>query len=71
MVELGVSPRGVHALTQLARARAVLKERDYVIPEDVQNVFEDVCAHRLVLKPQAQVEGISARGLLRGSREKE
>ncbi|MFR9098728.1 MAG: hypothetical protein ACLVI9_02550 [Anaerostipes hadrus] len=36
MVELGVSPRGVQALTQLVRARAVLKERDYVIPEDVR-----------------------------------
>lgn len=60
MVELGVSPRGVQALTQLVRARAVLKERDYVIPEDVQAVFVDVCAHRLVMKPQAKIEGISA-----------
>lgn len=60
MVELGVSPRGVQALTQLVRARAVLKERDYVIPEDVQNVFLDVCAHRLVMKPQAKIEGITA-----------
>ena len=60
MVELGVSPRGVQALTQLVRARAVLKERDYVIPEDVQAVFIDVCAHRLVMKPQAKIEGITA-----------
>lgn len=60
MVELGVSPRGVQALTQLVRARAVLKERDYVIPEDVQAVFIDVCAHRLVMKPQAKIEGVSA-----------
>ena len=60
MVELGVSPRGVQALTQLVRARAVLKERDYVIPEDVQAVFVDVCAHRLVMKPQAKIEGVSA-----------
>lgn len=59
MVELGVSPRGVQALTQLVRARAVLKERDYVIPEDVQAVFIDVCAHRLVMKPQAKIEGIT------------
>ena len=59
MVELGVSPRGVQALTQLVRARAVLKERDYVIPEDVQAVFVDVCAHRLVMKPQAKIEGVS------------
>ena len=64
MVELGVSPRGVSALTQFARARAVLKERDYVVPEDVQAVFEDVCAHRLVLKPQARIEGITAADIL-------
>ncbi len=59
MVELGVSPRGVNALTQIVRARAVLKERDYVIPEDVQAVFADVCAHRLIMRPQAKIEGIT------------
>lgn len=64
MVELGVSPRGIQALTQLVRARAVLKERDYVIPEDVQAVFVDVCAHRLVMKPQAKIEGVSANDVL-------
>ena len=65
MVELGVSPRGVNALTQLARARAILKERDYVVPEDVQSVFLDACAHRLVLKPRAKVEGIQAEAILK------
>lgn len=64
MVELGVSPRGVSALTQFSRARAILKERDYVIPEDVQAVFEDVCAHRLVMRPQAKIEGITAYDVL-------
>lgn len=64
MVELGVSPRGISALAQIVRARAVLKERDYVIPEDVQAVFMDVCAHRLVMKPQAKIEGITAYDVL-------
>ena len=64
MVELGASPRGVSALTQFSRARAILKERDYVIPEDVQAVFEDVCAHRLVMRPQAKIEGITAYDVL-------
>ena len=58
LVELGVSPRGVLALVRMARAHAVLRERNYVIPEDVQAVYRDVCAHRLVLYPQARVEGI-------------
>ena len=66
LVELGISPRGVSALVKMAKARAVLKERNYVIPEDVQAVFCDVCTHRLVLRPQAQVEGISARNILEG-----
>lgn len=65
MVELGVSPRGINALAQLTRARALIKERDYVIPEDVQAVFEDVCAHRLVMKPQAKIEGIDAQYVLK------
>lgn len=64
MVELGVSPRGVSALAKFARARAVLRERDYVVPEDVQAVFKDVCAHRLVMKPQAKIEGIRAEDIL-------
>ena len=64
MVELGVSPRGVLALVRMARASAVLHERNYVIPEDVQGVFKDVCAHRLVLFPQARVEGVTAEDIL-------
>lgn len=66
LVELGISPRGVSALVKMARANAVIRERNYVIPEDVQNVYFDVCAHRLVLRPQARVEGISAKAVLDG-----
>ena len=65
MIELGVSPRGVAALTRMAKAGAVLKGRNYVIPEDVQDVFVDVCAHRMVLRAQAQVEGITAAEILK------
>ena len=64
MVDLGISPRGVAALVRMSKANAVLKERNYVIPEDLQNVFCDVCAHRLVLRPQARVERIDAREIL-------
>lgn len=65
LVELGISPRGVSALVKMARANAILRERNYVVPEDVQNVFLDVCAHRLILRPQAQVESVSSRELLK------
>jgi MoxR-like ATPase len=64
MVELGVSPRGINALGRMARARALLRQRDFVVPEDVQAVFEDVCAHRLVMRPQAKIEGVTPQQVL-------
>ena len=63
-VELGVSPRGIIALTRMARACAIVRERDYVTPEDVREVFTCVCAHRLVLKPQARIEAVTAEDVL-------
>ena len=65
LVELGISPRGVSALVKMARACAVLRGRNYVVPEDFQHVLCDVCAHRMVLRPQARVEGISAEDILK------
>lgn len=64
-VELGVSPRGFIALMDMSRACAMLRQRDFVIPEDIQEVFLDVCAHRLVLKPKIQAEGTSAADILK------
>ena len=64
LVELGVSPRGVIALTRMARACALIRERDYVVPEDVREIFTSVCAHRLVLRPQARIESIAAEDVL-------
>lgn len=63
-VEMGVSPRGISALVSMAQAHAVLQERNYVIPEDVQSVFPDVCAHRVTLMPQARVDGVAVRDVL-------
>lgn len=63
-IELGVSPRGVIALLKMARACAILRRRDFVVPEDVQEVFLDVCSHRIVLKPQAKIEGLKEKTLL-------
>ena len=63
-IELGVSPRGVLALTQMTKAHAVLMDRNYALPQDVRAVFNDVCAHRLILRPQARVEGIMPQALM-------
>ena len=64
LVELGVSPRGVIALTRMARACALIRERDFVSPEDVREVFKATCTHRLVLKPQARIESVTAEDIL-------
>lgn len=49
-VAVGVSPRGALFLDRAAKARAYLEGRDYVTGGDVQAVFRDVCAHRVLLK---------------------
>ena len=54
MIQLGVSPRGSLALCRMAKASAFLAGRDYVVPEDVQDVVKDV-RHRLVLKSRARL----------------
>ncbi len=64
LIELGVSPRGLIALSRMVRACAILSERDYVIPGDVKYAFADVCAHRLILRPRAKLEGLTARSIL-------
>ena len=56
-VEVGISPRGALFIDRMAKAHAFLEERDYVTGSDIQAVFRDVCAHRLLLKDTA--EGIS------------
>ncbi|WP_297213119.1 AAA family ATPase [uncultured Flavonifractor sp.] len=57
MIVQGASPRASLALTAMAKAAALTLGRDYVNPEDVSMVFEDVVSHRLILSPRAQAEG--------------
>lgn len=64
LISLGVSPRGALALCRMTKAAAYLAGRDYVIPEDVKNVFHDVCVHRLVMSPKARMTGTSAKDVL-------
>ena len=59
---LGVSPRGSLALAQAARALALLRGRDYTVPDDVYELFVPVCAHRVLLRDgrhsdDAEIEG--------------
>ncbi len=55
-VEVGISPRGALFLDRVAKAHAYLNGRDYVTGTDVQAVFQDVCAHRVILKQPADTQ---------------
>jgi len=57
-VQVGASPRGSLALYKLARCRAVLEGRDYVIPDDVKAVAGPALAHRLSLRPELWVQRV-------------
>ena len=59
-VALGASPRASLGLFRASRALALIKERDYVIPDDVQLLAPAVIAHRLVLTPSARMRGVQA-----------
>ena len=64
-VQIGASPRGSLALYQLARAHAMVQERDFVLPDDVKAMASAALAHRLLLKPELWVRGIQAEQVIR------
>lgn len=61
----GCSPRATLSVTAMARSVARLQGRDYVIPEDVKDVFVLTTAHRLLLTPKAEGAGVTAESVLR------
>ncbi|HSI98316.1 MAG TPA: MoxR family ATPase [Gaiellaceae bacterium] len=65
-VTVGASPRGSLALLKLARCKAALGGRDFVLPDDVKAVAVPALAHRLVLRPELWVQRVSAEDVVRG-----
>jgi MoxR-like ATPase len=63
-IQLGASPRATLALYQAAQALAALQGREYVLPDDIKRAAGPVLSHRLVIAPQAQLRGRSARELV-------
>jgi len=59
-VTLGASPRASINLMQMAKANAAMDGRDYLLPDDVKAAAPAVFRHRLVLKPEADLEGLTA-----------
>jgi MoxR-like ATPase len=62
---VGASPRGSLALLKLARCRATLAGRDFVLPDDVKAIAVPALAHRLVLRPELWVQRVSAEDVVR------
>ncbi len=56
-VELGVSPRGTLALYRTAQALAALRDRQFVIPDDVKYLAPPVLTHRIIISPQTRLRG--------------
>jgi MoxR-like ATPase len=65
-LQLGVSPRGATALLAAARAWAWLSGRDYLTPDDVKALARPALRHRVQLRPEAELDGVTADAVLDG-----
>jgi MoxR-like ATPase len=63
-LEVGGSPRAANMLASAVRAFAALQGRDFVIPDDVKQLFRPVLRHRIVLSPGGEIEGLTADKIL-------
>ncbi len=63
-VMVGAGPRATIALVLASRARAVLDQRDFVTPDDVRALAEPVLGHRLLLRPEFEIEGLTVSELI-------
>jgi MoxR-like ATPase len=59
-IQVGASPRGGLALVQLGRGQALLRQRDYVIPDDIKSIAVSALAHRITLRPELWVRQVSS-----------
>lgn len=64
-VTVGASPRGSLALFKLARAYAVVEGRDFVTPDDVKAIATPALVHRLILKPQVRIKGVTSEDIIK------
>jgi MoxR-like ATPase len=57
---MGASPRAAINLLAVAKAMAALEDRDYLIPDDVKSATLPVLRHRVIVKPEAELEGLNS-----------
>ena len=67
--ELGASPRGSLALFRVSQALALLRGRDYALPDDVKEMAVPVLAHRVIVPPSARMRGVDGRTIVEGALE--
>lgn len=60
-IVLGCSPRAAISMYKAAKAKAFTENRDYVVPEDIKHLAEDVLSHRIILKPEVKYKGLTGR----------
>jgi MoxR-like ATPase len=65
-IALGGSPRASIALLETSKAIAAIKGRNYVIPDDIKQIARAALRHRLILKPEAQIEGVTVERVIDG-----
>jgi len=63
---LGASPRASIALLQVGKALAAIRGRDYIIPDDVKSIAPATLRHRLLLRPEAEIEGTTPDRIIEG-----
>ena len=63
-ITLGASPRASLSLMRLSQARAFLEKRDYIIPEDILNMYVPAITHRIILKQEARLKKINTEDIL-------
>jgi MoxR-like ATPase len=64
LIRLGISPRGALSLTSMAQAWTYVHGREYVVPQDVLDVFPDVARHRLLLSSRANVQNMDTEAII-------
>jgi MoxR-like ATPase len=65
-IVLGASPRASIALLQVGKALAAMRGRDFVIPDDIKSIAPSILRHRLILRPEAEIEGTTADRIIAG-----
>ena len=62
---VGSSPRGSLSLLKLARARALIEGRSYIIPDDIKSIVGSSLSHRIILKPEFLIKGVKGTDIIR------